>query len=332
MSPRQIHQHLTTIDDPNERLFVAVNNGWDDSAVHLLQDKPDLNRRFGPQGSTPLLWASFYGDFYLVVRLLQEGADVNMTDHLGRAPLWAAAVNNHVDVTQLLLEHGADVEAMNYNGWTYLLLYERRAFYSEVRRLLTSYGYSDDREQITGFTWTLLSSREELLSEARRYVELIPLLREKYLWLHETAGKIRAGIEVFAEGTYGPEQDLKMLILQLKHPYLVLMKLGVAYCRSGNYAEGIKELSGIINGFKAHSPNALSESDTLIGQLELGNLYYLAGDVAFARQKWNAALDAAAKMGSASAIQYLQDCLVVIQSGDEAARVHLKESLRQRSG
>lgn len=278
------------------------------------------------------MWASFYGDLFLVLRLLQEGADVNLRDGLGRAPLWAAAVNNHVDVTQLLLEHGADVAAMDYPGWTYILLYERRAFYSEIRRLLADHGYTDDREAITSSTWNLVSMREKLLSQTRRYVDLMPMLREKYRWLHETAGKIRAGIEVFATGTSGPEEDLRSLEMQLTNPYLVLMKLGVSYCRSGNYGDGIKELSAIMTDREREPRQPHLDVDTLIGRVELGNLYYLSDDIEAAGREWKAALAAATELEAASAVQHLLGCLAALESEDLSARTRLIESLKRRSG
>lgn len=252
-----------------------------------------------------------------------------MTDYLGRAPLWAAAVNNHVDVTQLLLEYGSDVGAMDYPGWTYLLLYERRAFFGEIRRLLASYGYKDDREEITGTAWTLLSAREQVLSKAQRYDELISLLREKYFWLHETAFKIRAGIDIFAEGTSGPEQDLSMLILQLQNPYLALMKLGVVYCRSGNYTDGIRDISEIIDNLERR--DALTDPDKLIAYTELGNLHFLSGDKIIATEKWKSAQEAAFRTAADAAVQHLRESLAVIESGDEATHVKLRDQLKQRS-
>ncbi len=326
----EIHRHLAAIADADERLFVAANRGWDDSAIHLLSDKPNPNRRFGSQLSTALLWASFYGDYLLVLRLLQEGADVNMTDSLGRGPLWAAAINNHVDVAALLLERGANVEAMNYAGWTYVLLYQRRAMYSEVRQLLARYGYSDDKEQITASALILSTRREELLSKGKQYDDLIPLLREKYLWLHETARKIRAGREVFASGTQGPEEDLRSFVEHMKYPFLVLMKLGVVYCRSGRFDDGIATLSSLLTELGSKSISDGMEDDLLIAHTELGNLHFLAENLALAKLEWDTAMNAAEQVHSESAMRHLSRCLSAIDTGDQAARDELKQTLQRR--
>lgn len=45
---------------------------------------------------------------YFVSRLIKQGADVNKRHTLGWTPLLVAAVNEHYDIVEILLEAGAD--------------------------------------------------------------------------------------------------------------------------------------------------------------------------------------------------------------------------------
>ncbi|OBI68253.1 hypothetical protein A5664_11520 [Mycolicibacterium fortuitum] len=53
-----------------------------------------------------------------VSRLLSEGADVNAVDSQGFTPLLFAAASDSVDVVQLLLDAGADIESADVKGET----------------------------------------------------------------------------------------------------------------------------------------------------------------------------------------------------------------------
>jgi ankyrin repeat protein len=72
-------------------------------------------------GSTPLHCATWKGHERLVQVLLQHGADVNASnnnDHWGTTPLHAAAHANQRAIAELLIAHGADINALNLNGRT----------------------------------------------------------------------------------------------------------------------------------------------------------------------------------------------------------------------
>ena len=62
---------------------------------------------------------------------IEHGADVNLVDHVGTAPVHSAAQRNYATVVELLAEHGADLNLKNGRGTTALTLAER----AEARRL-----------------------------------------------------------------------------------------------------------------------------------------------------------------------------------------------------
>jgi ankyrin repeat protein len=56
--------------------------------------------------------------------LIKSGADVNMhneNDHWGTTPLHAAAHANQAAIAQLLIDHGADLAALDREGRTPML-------------------------------------------------------------------------------------------------------------------------------------------------------------------------------------------------------------------
>ncbi|MFH0821783.1 MAG: ankyrin repeat domain-containing protein [Pseudomonadota bacterium] len=58
--------------------------------------------------ATPLMIAARAGDMEEVLRLLNEGAEVNATSPSGYTALHYAASKGHADLVRLLLRHGAD--------------------------------------------------------------------------------------------------------------------------------------------------------------------------------------------------------------------------------
>jgi ankyrin repeat protein len=87
----------------------------------LLEQEPALIHVCDTDGSTPLHCATWKGHLNVVELLLRFGADVNArnnNDHWGTTPLHAAAHANQRTIAQLLIAQGADINAINLNGRT----------------------------------------------------------------------------------------------------------------------------------------------------------------------------------------------------------------------
>jgi len=74
-----------------------------------------------PEGAIPVgpveYWAAL-GDLEQTLQAIQDGSDVNAVSAGNHSALHGAATNGHIDVVELLLEHGADPTIRLVSGET----------------------------------------------------------------------------------------------------------------------------------------------------------------------------------------------------------------------
>jgi hypothetical protein len=119
----------------------AVRSGVPAVAEEILKFKPDVNGR-GEQNETALI-ACIEGYHYkdpgvdetnVVGLLLDNGADPNLAKNDGKTPL--IANSRDLDITKMLIAHGANVNAREKNGFTALM----NAGTVELTRFLLQHG------------------------------------------------------------------------------------------------------------------------------------------------------------------------------------------------
>lgn len=67
-------------------------------------------------GWTPLVWACEHGHTDVATYLIKNGADPNLRDVEQNIALHWAAFSDSARITELLLNHGSDVNAVNAHG------------------------------------------------------------------------------------------------------------------------------------------------------------------------------------------------------------------------
>ena len=104
---------VATIANPSEALLKACGQGKFDKAMEALNAGADVNTSSHNNKSTPLIIASQFGNLNLVNLLLERGADVNAKNGSGNTALHLAILYNSSDVIMALINAGADIDAVN---------------------------------------------------------------------------------------------------------------------------------------------------------------------------------------------------------------------------
>ncbi|KAF7971442.1 hypothetical protein HWV62_21216 [Athelia sp. TMB] len=148
-------------------LYYASSYGLEQLVLELLTTGEDVQARGGAHGNA-LQAASYHGHSEVARILLEHGAQVNALGK-GRAALYTASLCGHPDVVQLLLEHGAAVNAVG-QGETALRAASRKG-HIDIAQLLLQHG-ADVNESLQGRTALQAASRGG-------YTDIVRLLLER---------------------------------------------------------------------------------------------------------------------------------------------------------
>ncbi|KAJ9585549.1 hypothetical protein L9F63_002666 [Diploptera punctata] len=122
--------------DEKDVVIYAVGYG-DMKAVTFLIENNIINSQ-NQHGNTALILAACLGKIDIVELLLQNGADVQITGQHKRTVLMHAAERGHLQLVKLLIKHGASVNATDEDGYSALSLARRR--YNHFAELLLDLG------------------------------------------------------------------------------------------------------------------------------------------------------------------------------------------------
>ena len=101
-------------------IFEAVETGNRAAVVLYIKAKISTETRDN-RGWTPLMRAAFHGRDEILTLLIEHDADVNAIDLGGNSALHWAAFGGHINCIKQLIEHRANISASNYVGWTPLM-------------------------------------------------------------------------------------------------------------------------------------------------------------------------------------------------------------------
>jgi uncharacterized protein len=116
---------------------------------------------------TPLICAAIYGNVETCALLLNKGAEIDAVDSDGSTALTSAAIMGRLEVCRLLIKKGANVNAKN-NYVAAPLAYAASGGRTEICRLLVSKGADIDNANIPGRYTALMSAAEHGKAETCR--------------------------------------------------------------------------------------------------------------------------------------------------------------------
>lgn len=111
------------IDSINENnrgiLAVCILEGRTDLALHLINETEINLNHTDRNGYTPLHFAVQENNYKVVEALLRKKAAIDPIDKFGNTPLYKCVTEKvNIDITKILLEHGASVTIKNSFGYS----------------------------------------------------------------------------------------------------------------------------------------------------------------------------------------------------------------------
>jgi len=152
-------------------IFEASVLGKLEQIRNLIDRDPSLVNSYSPDGFTPVALAAYLGQMDVTEYLLEKGANVNAMakNATGFTPLTGAIANNHVEISKILVKRGADVNH-RYEGGVSPLMEASLNGNLELVRILLENGA--DPTAKTGDGKTPMSFAKE-----KNHVEVIEALR-----------------------------------------------------------------------------------------------------------------------------------------------------------
>ena len=180
-----VHAVTRTGEPPDPRLPCVNRTGCGSHGLGIIRGgMPERGKRDPTPGTTTsLMYAAREGRLETVRLLIDAGADVNAVDTNGIASLLLSISNNHVDVARFLIERGADAHVVDWYGrtslWTAIEMRNVDLHYTTFEHMLEA----EDREALLGFIGELL----ELGVDPNIRIEETPPLRR---WLYLLGGSL----------------------------------------------------------------------------------------------------------------------------------------------
>jgi ankyrin repeat protein len=104
-----------------QQLFQLVRSGDAERLKKLFERGFNAPNIRDGKGNSLLMLASYNGQLEMTRVLLEHGADAQLANDMGQIPLAGAAFKGDTEMAKLLIEHGADVNARMPDGKTPLM-------------------------------------------------------------------------------------------------------------------------------------------------------------------------------------------------------------------
>ncbi|RZJ63356.1 MAG: ankyrin repeat domain-containing protein [Flavobacterium sp.] len=145
-------------------IFDVARKGTTDEATLLLKSDPKLANTTNPEGYTPLILATYRGNNAVAKLLLEKGANIDAISGMGTA-LMAAVVKGNDEMVKFLLDRKANPNLNDANGST-ALLYAVMFKKHDIAKLLIKSGANTEQKDNRGqsaIDYAILANDDKLI-------------------------------------------------------------------------------------------------------------------------------------------------------------------------
>jgi hypothetical protein len=154
------------------QLHHCARNGLTSSVKRLLSIRNiNVHVKADESGATSLHAAAYNGHIEISRLLLQNGADVNAKSNGGYTPLHSAAIFGNVDILHLLVENGANLEAQDVVGWRALHRATDHGHLPFIQELISRYHVdinARDNNGTTALRWARMIGHTKIITFLQR--------------------------------------------------------------------------------------------------------------------------------------------------------------------
>ena len=108
---------MSTIDKQHALIYAATYGRIENVKKYLNDKTVNVNWKPEGPGAFALFEACFHGHLEIVELLLNNGADIEVKTDRGETPLLKACRQGHLSITKLLLDGGANIVDYNEEDW-----------------------------------------------------------------------------------------------------------------------------------------------------------------------------------------------------------------------
>jgi uncharacterized protein len=157
----------------NEQFISSAEAGDTERVLKLLQEGADINAT-DKLGKTAVVAATYQNEVDTVKALIQEGANINIQDSQLENVILNSGANGNLEIVRLAIKAGADMTITNRFGGTALIPAAERGHVEVVKELLTT---SDiDVNHINRLHWTALLEAVILGDGGDKHQKIVQLL------------------------------------------------------------------------------------------------------------------------------------------------------------
>lgn len=184
--PSEIQTNEKKVTTMDQQLILSAQNGDTDNVLKLLQEGADIDAT-DERGRTAVMAATYNNKIDTVKALIEHGADINVRDHnLNNVFLYAGA-EGLLDILKLAIDAEANTKLTNRYGGTALIPASERGHVEVVKELLTR---SDvDVNHINNLHWTALLEAIILGSGGDEHQRIVQLLVDHGADVHLADGE-----------------------------------------------------------------------------------------------------------------------------------------------